>query len=52
MTMRTPPLVSVKLEVTGSEKAYGLVLPSRVIVISLSWTLPSGVAFDPLFAAR
>jgi hypothetical protein len=52
MTMRTPPCVSVKPDVTGRVKLYGLVLPSRLIVISLSWTLASGEAFEPLFAAR
>jgi hypothetical protein len=51
-TIRTPPDVAVKGDVTGSEKLYGLVWPSRAIVSSLFWTFPAGVAFDPLFAAR
>jgi hypothetical protein len=51
-TIRTPPWVAVKPDVTGRVKSSGLVLPSRSIVISLSWTFAAGEAFEPLFAAR
>jgi hypothetical protein len=51
-TIRTPPEVAVKPDVIGSVKLSGLDLPSRSIVISLSWTFPAGEAFEPLFAAR
>jgi hypothetical protein len=51
-TIRTPPWVAVKPDVTGRVKLSGLVLPSRSIVISLSWTFAAGEAFEPLFAAR